>query len=180
MLITNMFSKWMRYFLWSMGNSWHDNSSVRKNKKGFWDVGLHRWRATRYFLWLFSRAYSRKTSFPAAEKSDRASDTNHMLISVFKLFYVSSFPQQWRMEEAHESESDVEFCEFITYSYFLLSQANYFWKMYRYIAYWKTPPPNLHFHAWVSPSPPPWGYTWNSTWGCKWDQTDSDTPPLGL
>ena len=41
-LITNMFSKWMRYFLWSMGNSWHDNSSVRKNKKGFWDVGLHR------------------------------------------------------------------------------------------------------------------------------------------
>ena len=86
--------------------------------KGFLGCWVASMKGKRYFLWIFSRADSRKTSFPAAEKSDRASDKNHMLISVVKLFYGSSFAQQWRMEEAHESESDVEFREFITYSYF--------------------------------------------------------------
>ena len=56
------------------------------------------------------------------------------------------------MEEAYESESNVEFCEFITYSYFYLKQTS-FVKCTLNIER----PPNLHFPAWVSPSPPPWG-----------------------
>ena len=66
-----------------------------------------------------------------------------MLISVFKLFYVSSFPQQWRMEEAHESESDVEFCEFITYSYFCHLKQTTFVKCTLHIE--RPPPPTFTF-----------------------------------
>ena len=59
------------------------------------------------------------------------------------------------MEEAHESESDVEFCEFITYSYFCHLKQTTFVKCTFNI--FSTPLPNLHLHEWVSPRPPPLG-----------------------
>ena len=64
--------------------------------KGFLGCWVASMKGKRYFPVIIFKGFLKKDFFPAAEKSDRASDTNHMLISVVKLFYVSSFPQQWR------------------------------------------------------------------------------------